>query len=114
MNRKAFRKIFNNTELAFYSITESGSYHKTSVRKDIAVCKADLQPYTGAMARTEYGVVYKEYGIDEKETYKVFCSYDERIRTGLYTDIDNKRFMIRYAAHRGDGMTLILGKYENE
>jgi hypothetical protein len=96
-----FRQTFDNAELTLYRETTEGAYNVTVKREDIATLSADVQPYSGKLAR-------EEYGLDIERALKVFCASDKSISEGLYADIDGSKYIVQYVERQSGGTMMIL------
>lgn len=98
-----FRRCFDNAVITLYREDVTGAYSKTVKRENVITLSADIQPYSGKLAR-------EEYGLNVEGTLKVFCSDDENITEGLYADIEGVKYMVHYIERRAGGMMMIMGR----
>lgn len=101
--KEVFRRYFDNAVLSLYRVSVSGAYTKVSKREDVITLSADIQPYSGKLAR-------EEYGLEVEKSLKVFCDDSKLIEEGLYTDIEGVKYMVHYIERRSGGIMMILGR----
>ena len=86
-----FDKYFYRTDIRVYRKVLSGAYDVSETVEDICTVKADVQPYSGALAR-------EEYGLDADKSVKIFCENDSRITEGVYVSVNGVDYIVKYAA----------------
>lgn len=103
---KRLLKVFANGELTVYRKGITNSYTLESVKEDICTVKADIQPYSGELAR-------KEYGLEVGQCLKVYCDRNAKLEEGLYCTVSgrNGEYVIRYAEHWDNGSMLVIERW---
>ena len=95
-----FAKHFYNTDIKVYKKIITGGYDVSETTEEICTVRADVQPYSGALAR-------EEYGLDIDRALKVFCDRDECITEGVYIAVNGREYIVQYIESWCIGMMII-------
>lgn len=95
-----FAKHFYNTDIRVYKKIITGGYDVSETAEEICTIRADVQPYSGALAR-------EEYGLDIDRALKVFCDRDERIAEGVYIAVNGREYIVKYTELWDMGMMIV-------
>lgn len=97
-------KTFYESEIRILSITEQGVYEKKRIETELGKISADIQPYSGGLAETEYG--YRDSCV-----YRMFCDNDDIIKTGNYAEYNGKIYRMTYVLTGKLGAEVLLNEY---
>ena len=101
---EAFEKVFYKDTLTLYTKNRKGSYDVAETKKVLCDVKADIQPYSGGLAR-------EEYGLSMNEGLKVFCPvFVMDDSAAVYTEIGGAEYLVMHRESWDLGNILILGR----
>ena len=92
---------FKNTDVQIVHIEKSSGIIKAPQTQALAVVRADIQPYNGGRAQTEYGIICE----CQKRMYCDCCEYLTERNSCV---INGEIYDIVYVEHRSCGDTAIL------
>lgn len=95
-----FAKHFYNTDIKVYKKIITGGYDVSETAEEICTVRSDVQPYSGALAR-------EEYGLDIDRALKIFCDRDGRITEGAYISVNGTEYIVKYVESWGIGMMIV-------
>jgi hypothetical protein len=108
MNRmsRLLRERFSNATVNVYKKGITDSYTLESEIIEVCVLDGDIQPYSGKLAR-------EEYGIEVERCMKVYCEQNPNITEGLYCVVNggSDEYVIRYAEIWESGMMLVIERW---
>lgn len=106
MMSSAFERFYK-TEVEVVKISCGGGYGAKKETEFLCTVKADLQPYSGALAEMEYG-------FNIKCQKRMFCLHCAHIREGNCAVVNNTYYRIVYVEEWDSGMMAFLEMISND
>lgn len=103
---RLLRERFFNATVSVYKKGITDSYTLENEIVQVCEIKADIQPYSGKLAR-------EAYGIEVEQCMKMYCEHNASLTEGLYCTINGaaQEYVIRYVESWESGMTIVIERW---
>lgn len=100
---EAFGRFFYTDDVTLIKKEKSGSYSRAETSETLCNIKADVQNFSGGLAR-------EEYGLDVECQKRMYCGVNENIKEGVFVLYGGEEYEIIYATEDKLGCCAVLGK----